>query len=1028
MLYVPRREIRGMTTLDTKHREASLKALKTFFPKGSVEVCIEDAYGRLNWTSILDFASGVDKDSAPAGEVCGLGLSWSNYIKGKLSDAHPFIRNSGQSRLPLAPPEGLLRASLSDTGRCLQIHVGETLAMAVAAPEADPDALAAPPLHLSLAQLDDGCRKKWLGSSHLQGAISIDLNAPSESAKVGTAKKMKFDLPAEVAAFSKLEALSLQNYRVKGSSLLGTGELHLDWLREAANLRHLDLSECTNLKNLEPLSSLEKLEFLSLDGCSGVKTLAPVNALRKLKHLRLKRLKGLGAYKPWDLEELTDLDEIVTISLPKGETTALPGLSGLTNLRVLELNGQKALVDLGFMDTLEQLRYVDLTGCKSLADLSPMRGKSLAFLQLDQCRLLSDLGPLEELTLLEDLSLRECDKVTDLSPVAALPLLRSIRADKCASLQAIPSLSLPELEVGRFSWLPKLEKVGRLDCPKMGKLFLIDNPKLGAFEKQSLPAVTFLNLFKCSGLESIDGLVASELKTARLENCKKLKSIAPLSSCRKLSFLNVQGCLSLRSVEPLRGLPALATLKVSGSEYLSTESWGPLHDLPAISALDIGQIPFATKVLARAIAAREDDKAARVKFRVFTRIAKENAEEPGLLEEVAKMLAMSRAKRSSVADVLGQLVEVAAVTDVDGAGKVFLTCAPYVLDGGLGEAIARLARQESMPLPPDSLLGLMSSLDVGKPEWAKPIAKRLRDDTLRSLLAQLDEDSPVPWAVGSGSVLNQVLNPRCAEVNSLLQDEALGRIGDYTGGKTELAEGVFTALASVYGRSEDVEWRDGFHERITALALSAPPEARESRLSACCQGIASSSDEQWLLQRLDGLLQSAAEVDPDTSALQAEIASAHASGNRWDEAATAAFGITSQTLRDQILGQLAEDVRGTQRVDRVKRSLELSNGIAHRDARIQSLSDLGQTEELAVDTVSYAALVSLLAEAPDAQREVVKAAVAQVPALAGTALDALASPLTDRERAIERNAVEQVLEVARGLDVEWAEKLAQALA
>ncbi len=164
--------------------------------------------------------------------------------------------------------------------------------------------------------------------------------------------------------------------------------------------------------------------------------------------------------------------------------------------------------------------------------------------------------------------------------------------------------------------------------------------------------------------------------------------------------------------------------------------------------------------------------------------------------------------------------------------------------------------------------------------------------------------------------------------------------------------------------------------------------------------------------RLDELLQAAAAIDPDTSALQAAVAQAHATGGRWDAVERAAYAVARPAMRDACLRALATEVLGADLDDRARRAVAFEAGLSDPVERAERLATLGASPTLLADPVAYGQLVALLAEAPEALRRVITAAVAARPALTEARRPDPEEPVTVREQSL-----------LEGLDAEWRQAL-----
>ena len=352
-----------------------------------------------------------------------------------------------------------------------------------------------------------------------------------------------------LAALTGLEMLDLS----------GLYELvSLTGLEGLTSLRGLNLRDCEAIRSLDHLSQCRRLGRLDVSGCSRVESLQPLRELHNLKYLDLVccgqqilpngSVKRLRDFTP--LEFLRSLKRLQLSGQP--EFLDLNLLSGLTELRYLFLSrslgggNPPSPTNLSGLSNLTQLTSLDLEGWENLADMGAVKGLvNLRSLTLKDCRSLEDLGPLEDHPELRAIGIRKCASLRDLGPLARIPKLHSLHhhGDE-----------------------------GRAD---LSGCVAIDDIKVLA----DLHWVTDLNLSGCVALSNLSALSQWErLNTLHLGDCHQISDLRPLGGLRNLAKLNLSGARRIRSLEPLRSLDRLAELTsdfhpVEVAEILIGAAW-----------------------------------------------------------------------------------------------------------------------------------------------------------------------------------------------------------------------------------------------------------------------------------------------------------------------------------------------------------------------------------------------------------------------------------------------------------------------
>jgi internalin A len=313
---------------------------------------------------------------------------------------------------------------------------------------------------------------------------------------------------------------------------------------EFADNIQLDLSGCTALSDLSPLSMLTGLQWLDLSHCTALSELSPLSKLTGLQSLRLSGCTELS-----DLGPLSKLTDLQSISL--SGCTALSDLSplgGLTKLHMLNLDGCAELSDLSPLGKLTGLQSLDISDSSELSDLSLFSTlTSLETLYISGSIQLSDLSPLEKLTGLKKFGLFGCAALSDLSPLEKLTSLEMLYLLGCTVLSDLSSLEK----------LGGLRMLYLLDCTELSDLSPLE--KLTGIHSLTLSGSTVLS--DLSPLAKLTRLFSLELtgNTA-------LSDLSPLKKLTGLQWLNLSGCTSLGDLSPLKDLPNLQDLRLNERE------------------------------------------------------------------------------------------------------------------------------------------------------------------------------------------------------------------------------------------------------------------------------------------------------------------------------------------------------------------------------------------------------------------------------------------------------------------------------
>ncbi|MCE4052215.1 leucine-rich repeat protein [Bacillus sp. Au-Bac7] len=187
---------------------------------------------------------------------------------------------------------------------------------------------------------------------------------------------------------------------------------NLDFLSECVNIKKIgiDVYYLSNIKGLYSLQSLKelsiiendnnikidlsyfpKLEILRLDWGSSV------SGLSNLENLNLLQL---FKYKPKskDLGELIKLKKLESLILTHGNLTSLNGIQKFNNLKEIQLNYIRNLIDISHLKNLPLLSDLEIENCKKISNIPIVSNiSSIERLALLNC------GELESLVFIESM-------------------------------------------------------------------------------------------------------------------------------------------------------------------------------------------------------------------------------------------------------------------------------------------------------------------------------------------------------------------------------------------------------------------------------------------------------------------------------------------------------------------------------------------------------------------------------------------------------------------------------------------------
>ena len=211
---------------------------------------------------------------------------------------------------------------------------------------------------------------------------------------------------------------------------------------------------------------------------------------------------------------------------------------------------------------------------------------------------ISDLSPLSSCTKLKQLII-QC-QVSDLTPLSSMPL------DPLSSMPLDPLSSMPLLEHLRTGCSPPDHEIFSNLAP------------LSSCKNLKDLNLKCLSVTDISPLSSLSLLEYLDLDLERLDGYPSVKNISPLSHCKKLKYLYVQGDNEITDLSPLCQCPDLEILcidslplikdlsllekgflklRVLSISYLPVDDLSPLTRLQNLQEFRCSEIPETTSLL-----------------------------------------------------------------------------------------------------------------------------------------------------------------------------------------------------------------------------------------------------------------------------------------------------------------------------------------------------------------------------------------------------------------------------------------------
>ena len=288
-------------------------------------------------------------------------------------------------------------------------------------------------------------------------------------------------------------------------------------LQPLSNLKWMDLTNSSNLKELPNLSTATNLQELDLSYCSRLEELPDLSTATNLQKLELRHCSSLVElpYSIGNAVNLRELDLNNCSSLVK-----LPSSIGnAVNLKEMNLSHCSNLVEIpSSIGNAVNLRELDLNNCSSLVKLPSSIGNAvnLKEMNLSHCSSLVELpSSMRNLGRLSELKLKECSKLEVVLTNINLESLKELNLSGCSLLKIYHESSTDIQELDPWLWRKScLQFLALRGMKKLVSLLPLPDSLLE------------LDAEDCESLERLDCLFPNPNIRLNFLNCFKLNQEA----------------------------------------------------------------------------------------------------------------------------------------------------------------------------------------------------------------------------------------------------------------------------------------------------------------------------------------------------------------------------------------------------------------------------------------------------------------------------------------------------------------------
>ena len=382
----------------------------------------------------------------------------------------------------------------------------------------------------------------------------------------------------DIQVFTSLESLDLS-----GDSDISPVDKYgnVDF-RNLKNLHYFTGTSSETLIRLPLFDDIQNIYGLGSNYLGGEEYLTELKKFSKLKTLNIRSISKDFATDLTFLSSFPELEEL-SLNFDSGSTWDLGGLSSLTKLKGLDINGYDTKFEhfnvLSGMPQLEKIRFNDVKDLKTLDFAKNM--PNLKSLYIEYCPIIN-LNGLKDSISLTSLSLTHCHDLKDASAVATLTSLKNLdiayiwNSDfKFPKLNKLTALSEVDIESGRLGIIEGMPSIKKLFIHETSREYSF-NPLLGMNSLVELELRDYSwsakpDMVQClSKLPKLKTLICGYGSLAHEGDYTGVFSLPQVTKLRIKPTDTGSGYISL-SISKLKDNKVLKELDIGGAELLNLD-------------------------------------------------------------------------------------------------------------------------------------------------------------------------------------------------------------------------------------------------------------------------------------------------------------------------------------------------------------------------------------------------------------------------------------------------------------------------
>lgn len=240
---------------------------------------------------------------------------------------------------------------------------------------------------------------------------------------------------------SNLEPLSSLTRLTNLEIVSGDKISSIDPISNLLELENVTLDNMTRIKNIDVIGHFVKLQSLVLYCGNNIKDFSPLERTKNLNFLSLASNENDAEELPF-LNSLDKLEKILIGGFPRLKSLPFRKMSSLKSLSLLYSPNIDNLSDIKFLTALEELRISDFGSLKDLETIGQL--KNLKSLMLNNLCNIANLANIATLKTLTHLNLSGNHKLCDIEPLRNFKNLKQIELLDCPRLQDLrPVMEMP---------------------------------------------------------------------------------------------------------------------------------------------------------------------------------------------------------------------------------------------------------------------------------------------------------------------------------------------------------------------------------------------------------------------------------------------------------------------------------------------------------------------------------------------------------------------------------------------------------